>query len=299
MTLPSKRRVVVVTRPSELEELLAQHGTRDQARFFLAGRGLDLDLAEEQHHLLRTALQAVAEAIPLDWRRARVVRGDLDRFLFEPDDLLVVVGQDGLVANVAKYLAGQPVVGINPDAESYDGILVPHPPDRAARLLRECAEGDAPVEERSMVSATVDDGQSLLALNEVFIGQRTHQSARYRILWGGREERQSSSGVIVTTGTGATGWALSISRQIRQPPPLPKPPDPHLSFFVREPFPSVATGTDLRCGRIGPGEHIELVSEMNRDGVVFGDGIEADRLSLGWGQTVRVEVAERTLRLVA
>ena len=42
------------------------------------------------------------------------MRGDLDRFLFEPDDLVVIVGQDGLVANVSKYLDGQPVVGINP-----------------------------------------------------------------------------------------------------------------------------------------------------------------------------------------
>jgi len=57
----------------------------------------------------------VLGAIPSDWRRARVDRADLDRFLFEPEDVVVAVGQDGLVANVAKYLTGQPVIGCNPD----------------------------------------------------------------------------------------------------------------------------------------------------------------------------------------
>lgn len=42
------------------------------------------------------------------------MRGDLDRFLFEPDDIVLALGQDGLVANVAKYLDGQPVIGSNP-----------------------------------------------------------------------------------------------------------------------------------------------------------------------------------------
>lgn len=298
MTGTKTPRVVVVTRPSELDELLACHGTRAQARFFLESRGLELEAVEERHHRLQAALHAVQGAIPLDWRRARASRSDLERFLFHPDDIVAVVGQDGLVANVAKYLDGQPVVGINPDPDRYDGVLVPHPPPAADRLLATCAGGEPPVEERTMVSAQLDDGQVLLALNEVFVGHRTHQSARYRIRWHGTEERQSSSGIIVATGTGATGWALSISRQIRTPPALASPESETLSFFVREPFPSVATGTDLRCGVIRAGAHLEVVSEMNDGGVVFGDGIEADRLALGWGQTVRIEAAKRKLRLV-
>ena len=291
-------RVVVVTRASEYAALLARHGTEPQVRFFLEQRGQTLDAVRRRHDRWMAALAAVSQAIPPDWRRARVNRPELSRFLFEPGDLVVAAGQDGLVANLAKYLHGQLVLGINPDAEQFDGILVPHPPGRAKRLLAGMAAGRAEVEERTMVSARLDDGQSLLALNEIFVGHRSHQSARYRLRLGNREERQSSSGLIVATGTGATGWARSINGERAHPLQLPKPTDWALALFVREPFPSIATGTSLDGGLVNGHGQLEIVSEMDDGGVVFGDGIEDDRLDFAWGMHLRVEVAEQRLRLV-
>jgi NAD kinase len=291
-------RVVVVTRASEYAALLARHGTEPQVRFFLEQRGQTLDAVRRRHDRWNSALDAVSQAIPPDWRRARVNRPELSRFLFEPGDLVVAAGQDGLVANLAKYLRGQLVLGINPDAEQFDGILVPHPPGRAKKLLAGMAAGRAEVEERTMVSARLDDGQSLLALNEIFVGHRSHQSARYRLRLGNREERQSSSGLIVATGTGATGWARSINGERAHPLQLPKPTDWALAMFVREPFPSIVTGTSLDGGLVNGHGQLEIVSEMDDGGVVFGDGIEDDRLDFAWGMHLRVEVAEQRLRLV-
>jgi hypothetical protein len=187
---------------------------------------------------------------------------------------------------------------VNPDPERYDGVLVPHRPDGAGRLLRAMAAGRAEVEERTMVEARLDDGQRLLALNELFAGHRSHQSARYRIALGGREERQSSSGVIVATGTGATGWARSINLERRRALDLPRPCDPAIAFFVREPFPSVGTGTSINGALLAHAEPLELVSEMNDGGAIFGDGIEDDRLEFSWGTRARVAVATERLRLV-
>jgi NAD kinase len=292
-------RAVVVTRPTEYEDLLQRHATREQTRFFLASRGQRLDEIEARHAQVKGALEAVLAAIPYRFRRALVRRADLDRFLFEPEDIVVAVGQDGLVANVAKYLSNQIVIGINPSPSLFDGVLVRHRTRDAAELLLSAAEGRVRIEDRTMAIAMTSDGQRLVALNEIFVGHRTHQSARYSLAFGTARERHSSSGIILTTGTGATGWARSIARARRTEIKLPKPTERALAFFVREAFPSVRTGADLIEGVLDGGASLRVTSEMNEGGVVFGDGIEDDRIDFHWGQELTVGVADVSLRLLA
>ena len=291
-------RVVVVHRSTAYEDLLATHGTAGQAAFFLRGRGQELAPVEAEHQTQVRALETVLRAIPPRWRRVQLHRAELDRFLFEPEDVVVAVGQDGLVANVARFLDGQAVVGVNPDPRAYDGVLVRHPPPAAERLLRAAVEQRARVQPRTMVEARLGDGQRLRALNEIYIGHQSHQSARYQLRWGGQGERHSSSGLIVATGTGATGWARSITRERAAVLPLPAPEDRALVFLAREAFPSVATGTALTQGAVTVEAPLQVQSEMNTGGTVFGDGMEQDHLRLPWGETVVVQPAEAVLRLV-
>src|SRR5690349_7169339 len=116
-------RVVVVSRRSELDELLIRHGTRAAAGYFLSQRDRSLDEVTDRHTALQKALASVNAAVPSDWRRGNVDRDDLSRFLFAPEDIVITVGQDGLVSNVAKYLSGQPVVGVNADPKRNPGVL--------------------------------------------------------------------------------------------------------------------------------------------------------------------------------
>ncbi|MEV1063025.1 hypothetical protein [Streptomyces sp. NPDC050263] len=298
-------RAVLVHRTTEYEELVARHGTHGQAAFFLSSRGRDIEEVAERHRRTRRALAEVTAAIPLTWRQTRLERADLDRFLFAPKDVIVVVGQDGLVANVAKYLAGQPVLGIDTDPGRNPGVLVRHRPGDARVLLPSVLAAGTGMTELTMVEAVADDTQRLLALNEIYLGAPGHQTARYRLGLDddrGVVEAQASSGVLVGTGTGATGWIRSVWQErggggkgdggLR----LPGPTEERLVWFVREAWPSPATGTSLVAGELAAGGRLSLTVESERL-IAFGDGIESDAVELTWGQTVRVGRAGTALRL--
>lgn len=289
-------RAVFVTRETDYELLLARRATREQARFFLESRGQHLSWVEERHNRFQATLQAARTKVPPNWRQAHVRRADLDRFLFSPEDVVVIVGQDGLVPNVAKYLSGQPVVGVNPLPDVYDGVLVRATVDDLEVILGATFAGDVRVEHRTMAEARLDNGERLLALNELYIGHRSHQSARYEIRINKAAEDQSSSGIICATGTGATGWARSIMEAIHAELVL-SPEDRALAFFVREPFPSISTGTSIRFGKL-ESDSLTITSRMNEGGVIFADGIEKDFVAFDWGRQLMVKIAQQSLRLV-
>ncbi|UGQ13656.1 hypothetical protein LO772_08685 [Yinghuangia sp. ASG 101] len=291
-------RAVFVHRQSALRDLINRHGTYSQGSFFLKQRGLNAKGMVDGANALQDALAAAGTAVPAHWRRGTVERGDLDRFLFEAHDVVVVVGQDGLVANVAKYLDGQPVIGVHGGATG-SGPLTRHQAKDCARLFRDIDVGTARYESRTMAEARTDDGRSLCALNEVFVGHPTHQTARYRLATSeGRHEQQASSGgVLVGTGTGATGWCASVRRERPDAPALPGPTEKLLAWFVREAWPSPTTGTTLVHGTLNRQTRLSLTIES--EGLVaFGDGIEADRLVLSWGERVDIGIAGKELRLV-
>ncbi|MEV0096812.1 hypothetical protein [Streptomyces sp. NPDC050738] len=293
-------RAVLVHRTTEYAELLARHGTHGQAAFFLGGRGRSIGEVVERHERTRRALVDVAAAVPLQWRQTTVERADLDRFLFGPEDVVVVVGQDGLVANVAKYLSGQPVVGIDTDPGRNPGVLVRHRPADTSKLLAHAASPGAAADELTMVEAVADDTQRLLALNEIYLGPPGHQTARYRL---GPDddtapaEPQASSGVLVGTGTGATGWLRSLWQQRSSTLALPGPTSPQLAWFVREAWPSPVTGTSYVEGLLTRTQKLRLTVESDSL-IAFGDGIESDALRLTWGQSVRVGICADSLRLL-
>jgi hypothetical protein len=194
------------------------------------------------------------------------------------------------------------VIGINPDPGEYDGVLCRHPAKLAMPLLLFAGlprgnDDLYAIEERCMALARREDGQELRSLNEIFVGHASHQSARYRITFGAMKERHSSSGVIVATGTGCTGWARSIAEQRGISESLPAAVDARLAWFVREPFPSVVTGTAVNFGYV---EHAPLVleSDMDDGGVIFADGIETDRVQFLTGQRCEIGIAPERLRLV-
>jgi NAD kinase len=289
-------RVVFVSRPTELEMLLTRHATRGQVKFFLERREQSIETLEARHDMQKAAIQEARLNVPEDWISTYINRNDLDRFLFSENDIVVAIGQDGLVANLAKYLNGQPVIGLTSDPALSEGILTRYDPGQLKQLFKAVGSHTA-IEKRTMVEARLEDNQALLALNEIFIGHHSHQSAKYIIKSQGFSEFHSSSGIIVSSGTGITGWAKSILTATNQRVDI-KPSDKQAFFFAREPWPSKNSSIELSFGEVTEGVPLQVTSRMNEGGVIFADGIEQDFIHFDWGRNAEISISKRTLNLV-
>lgn len=303
------RKVVLVTRQTRLDELLARHQTLSQARYFVERLGGDFGDFLVEHEAYGAARRAVLEVLGGHGRYQVVDRSLVPNFLFAPDDLVLALGQDGVVANTLKYLDGQPLVGINPEPDRFDGVLLPFQPMDVRRILPDLLGDRRSASAISMAEAILSDGQRLLAVNDLFIGPRTHTSARYEITLGDRAEVQSSSGLIVSTGLGSTAWIKSIvtgsvavanalgARGKGSYAALPWNAR-ELRFAVREPFPSKVTQTTLVYGAVNDHVPLKLRSLMGGNGVIFSDGIEADFLEFNSGALAEIQLSKRVGQLV-
>lgn len=301
-------KVIIVTRKTRLQELVYKYNTVEQAKFYMEHMGIDFsDYVKEDAVYQKVVEQVKRIAEPLA-RIQEIDRDFVPNMIFGKQDVVVAVGQDGLVANVMKYLDGQPLLGVNPDTDRWDGVLLPFEAAQLATVLPKVLAGDYSVREVTMVKATAKDGQTMLAVNDLFIGCRTHTSARYDLQWNEVQENQSSSGIIISTGLGSTGWYKSIIAQAKRmaaifhcgqitDQPLSWEAD-ELRFVVREPYPSRTTQADLIYGRISAGDIFQVTSKMPVNGVIFSDGMEEDAITFNSGIIITVGLADRKGRLV-
>lgn len=305
-----ERKIVVVTRRTRIEELINRFHTLEQARFYIEHLGADFKDYEHEHITYQKACLALKESLTTHGRTQWIDRGFLPTFLFGQNDIVFALGQDGLVANIMKYLNGQPLVGINPDPQRYDGILLPFQAKDIQLILPDLINNQRSLKSITMAKAILSDGQTLYGVNDLFVGPKTHTSARYQLTLGQAKEIQSSSGIIISTGLGSTGWMTSvitgstaISNSVThntQPVPNKRIPwnTDYLQFAVREPFPSRSSAATLIFGRINAQTPLQLSSLMPENGVIFSDGIESDFLNFNSGTTAQIGIADRVGQLV-
>lgn len=301
-------KVVLVTRKTRLQELVYKYNTVEQARFYIEHMGVDFSDYLKEDEIYRQAVNDVKNAIDKYARIQEIDRDFVANMIFGEKDIVIAVGQDGLVVNVMKYLDSQPLIGVNPDTNRWDGVLLPFEPGQISTILPKVIAGNYDSKQVTMAQASTKDGQNLLAVNDLFIGCRTHTSARYDVTFNQSTENHSSSGIIVSTGLGSTGWYKSIIAQAQGiakmfgcgqiPFNPPRWSDDQLTFVVREPYPSCATQAEIVYGQIGPQDHFHVTSKMPVNGVVFSDGIESDVIEFNSGSEIDVQIASKKGHLV-
>ena len=307
----TENKIVLIKRKTRLEDLIARYNTITQAKFYIEHLGSDFsDYITEDEQYKKVISEAYSELESLG--RVQVVdREYVSNFIFGDNDIVVVVGQDGLVANTLKYLTNQLLIGVNPDPARWDGVLLPFKVADLKLVIQDVFKMRRQVKEVSMAKAVLNDGQTIYAVNDLFIGQRTHVSSRYHIQLGDRHEYQSSSGVIVSTGLGSTGWlksvlagATNIVNEISDKKIKIQQERKHewnidyLYFSVREPFPSRTSKADVVFGKVTKGCPLKILSQMPENGVIFSDGIESDYLQFNSGIEATITIAEKRGHLV-
>nr|WP_294945546.1 hypothetical protein [uncultured Mucilaginibacter sp.] len=298
---------VIVKNKTRLEALIERFNTKAQAKFYIERLGGNFEDYVLEHEIFHASLSALQTRLSKVVKYKIIERNFIPSFIFSPKQIIIVIGQDGLVANTAKYSGGIPIIAVNPDEERYDGVLLPFNTNNFIAAVENVLADKFQWKTMRFAEAKLNDGQRLLAFNDLFIGAASHVSARYKISYGKTTEEQSSSGLIVSTPAGSTGWLSSVFNMAYGVAGLfeknlqakkPRIKENELLFAVREPFQSIRTQIGITAGIIKQTGTLTVESLMPGSGVIFSDGVEADFLKFNSGSIATIGLANETAQLV-
>ena len=299
--------IIIIKNKTRLESLIERFNTKAQAQFYIERSGGNFQDYVLEHETFRHSLNTIQSQLSLLIKYKTIDRSFMPSYIFSEKNAIIVIGQDGLVANTAKYSKGLPIIAINPDKQRYDGILLPFDSSDFIIGVEKIITNQFASRIMHFAEATLNDGQRLLAFNDLFIGASTHISARYKISFNNNTEEQSSSGLIVSTSAGSTGWLSSVFNMAygivgmfekSLIPKKPKIKENELLFVVREPFQSIRTQTGISSGIVKKQTRLTIESLMRTGGVIFSDGIENDFLKFNSGSIATINIAKETAKLV-
>lgn len=298
---------ILVKNKTRLETLIERFNTKAQAKFYIERLGGNFNDYVLEHDTFHHSLNQIQIQLSTTIKNKIIERSFLPNYIFTDKNVIIVVGQDGLVANTAKYSKGIPMVAVNPDKLRYDGVLLPFDTTDFIYGIENVVTEKYNFQAMSFAEAKLNDGQNLLAFNDLFIGASSHISARYKISYNTKTEEHSSSGLLVSTKAGSTGWLSSVfnmaygvagmfEKNIKLKRPKLNGND--LLFAVREPFQSIRTQTGITAGLIKGQNSLVIESLMPTNGVIFSDGIESDFLKFNSGTIATIGLAEEKAKLV-
>ena len=108
------KKLVIVTRNTRLRGLIERFNTRAQAKFYIEHAGGDFADYEREEEAYDLALEVLRRSLDFDVPQQPIDRSLVSTFQFLAGDVVITLGQDGLVANTAKYVRGQPIVAVTP-----------------------------------------------------------------------------------------------------------------------------------------------------------------------------------------
>lgn len=176
---------------------------------------------------LSNFIEEQGKTVLLGGTTSKEILGDLSNIQIKPEDLdkidlAIVIGGDGTMLHVARLFAstGVPIVGINLGTL---GFLTDICVSDMKSSIQAIFNGEYEIEERLLLKMDVENQGEIIhsdiAFNEFVIGRDTHAKLlHWRCLVNDSfVTRSRSDGVIVSTPTGSTAYALAAGGPILQP----------------------------------------------------------------------------------
>ena len=210
----------------------------------------------------------------------------------ETIDLAVVVGGDGTMLHVARSLASYalPMIGINLGRL---GFLTDLSADRMYEGLDELLRGEFTVDERIMLQVQISNGRDNLnesiALNDVTLSKgNTGRMIEFETHVNSEPVgRTRGDGVIISTPTGSTAYALSAGGPILHP---------LLPAIVFAPICPHTLGHRPMVLDDSSIIELEILDLAGADGNVFIDGLK--QLAVSGNEIIRISRAETVTRMI-
>lgn len=226
-----------------------------------------------------------------------IERDALDTSIDDDADLVVAFGGDNHFTYVSHFVKKALILGVNSDPQRSDGALTSISAVDLERALQAIAAGEYDIEEWTRLEATVNGKTQPLATSELYVGENERKSmSRYVLKHGDKEETQKSSGLLITTGAGSTGWYDSACRYLHpEGSPFPRTAK-QMVFLATEPFKGRLNQSKMLEGVVQEGETLTIKSLNDSEGIVSVDSLA--EISFNRGAALEVRISDSPLKVL-
>lgn len=263
--------------------------TEKELRDFYKKENLNAEKIFDSHEKQKSSLKRIKQIL----EGCKVVeRNSLTKEDVKNSKLVISFGGDNHFNYVSHFCDSNLVVGVNSDPERSVGAMTYFNVDSFEFFLPSLLNDDFEIEEWPRIEIEVDGKMiETLCVSEIFIGESDRVNmSRHILKLNGNEEEQKGSGIVVTTGTGSTGWYDSACRYIFSEGNKFGKTSKELRFVLTEPFNGKYSKYNMLNGVVKDGENLEIVSLSDSDAVLSIDSLKV--LKLKEGSKVRLKIGK-------
>jgi hypothetical protein len=228
---------------------------------------------------------------------------------FQQSDLIISLGGDGQLLDVARYAIGKLILPIKSSSHSKGYLTTTDKLSVEEKLMR-VTEDDFNVMNRTMLKGSImyqDQMITSYALNDIFVGDYNNGSSKNLLSFDGKWYKQRSSGIVVTTGTGSTGWWSNTLMKKGFFAHYGKPFNPEIrigKFVIKD---LITKDKDfpgkIRGGTFGENNGIMIKSDNISNAVVQFDGSQkhyqnSRAFDFNFGDFVKISLADHCTKTI-